>query len=164
VPMNRSPHPLAGLRSAVVAAGVAAVVAVGGGLATPASAAPAGGGAPAASSASQTMSLRPTSTCPQDAVDQLSKAIRFIQGQTWADRPGTTSVNISPDLIACQVTLNVGHLSKHEAAALEAGAGPRLSIVHRRDYAKPSRILLILWVIFGGSGLIWLWRRYLRQA
>lgn len=161
--MNRSPHPLAGLRSAVVAACVAVVVAVGGGLATPASAAPAAGGAPAASSASQ-MSLRPTSTCPQDAVDQLSKAIRFIQGQTWADRPGTTSVNITPDLIACQVTLNVGHLSKHEETALEAGAGPRLSIVHRRDYAKPSRILLILWVVFGGSGLIWLWRRYLRQA
>jgi len=163
MPMNRSPHALAGLRSAVAAAGVAVVLAVGGGPATAASAAPAAGGAPAASSASQ-MSLRPTSTCPQDAVDQLSKAIRFIQGQTWADRPGTTSVNISPDLITCQVTLNVGHLSKHEEAALEAGAGPRLSIVHRRDYAKPSRILLILWVVFGGSGLIWLWRRYLRQA
>jgi hypothetical protein len=161
--MSRSPHAPAGLRSAVVAACVAVVLAVGGGLATPASAAPAAGGAPAASSASQ-MSLRPTSTCPQDAVDQLSKAIQFIQSQTWADRPGTTSVNITPDLIACQVTLNIGHLTKHEEAALQAGAGPRLSIVHRRDYAKPSRILLILWIVFGGSGLVWLWRRYLRQA
>jgi hypothetical protein len=121
----------------LVAACIAVVLAVGSGAATPASAA---------------------------ALDEINKAIHFIQGETWADRPGATPVNIVPDLIACQVTLNVGHLSKHEESALEAGAGPRLSIVQRHDWAKPSRVLLILWIVFGGSGLIWLWRRYLRQA
>jgi hypothetical protein len=139
------------------------VLAVGTGLATPASAVPAAG-APPAASASPHVSLHPTSTCPQSAVDELDKAIAFVQGQTWADKPGSTSLNIGTDLIACQVTLNVGHLSKHEEAALEAGAGPRLAIVHRRDFAKPSHILLILWIVFGGSGLIWLYRHYLRQA
>jgi hypothetical protein len=140
-----------------VAACIAVVLAVGSGAATPASAA-------APEMSAPEMSLRPTSTCPQPAVDEINKAIHFIQGETWADRPGATPVNIVPDLIACQVTLNVGHLSKHEESALEAGAGPRLSIVQRHDWAKPSRVLLILWIVFGGSGLIWLWRRYLRQA
>jgi len=153
----------AALRRAVLVASAALALAVGSGLATPVSATPAAG-APPAESASSHVTLHPTSTCPQAAVDDMSKAIAFVQGQTWADKPGTTSLNIGTDLIACQVTLNVGHLSKHEEAALEAGAGPRLSIVHRKDFAKPSHVLLILWIVFGGSGLIWLWRRYLTQA
>ncbi|HVW32307.1 MAG TPA: hypothetical protein VHL53_07195 [Acidimicrobiia bacterium] len=107
-------------------------------------------------------SLQPTTTCPPPAVDQLQRAIDFVQGRTWADKPGNTPLNLSPDLIACTVTLNVGPLSKTEEAALQAGAGPRLAIVHHRDFAKPSRVLLILWVVFGGSGLVWMFRRYAR--
>ena len=151
------------MRRIIVAACAALVLAVGSGVVTPASAVPAAGGAPAASSASE-LSLRPTSTCPQSAVNQLNQAITFVRGQTWADKPESTPLNIVPDLIACQVTLNVGHLSKHEKAALEAGAGPRFAIVQRSDWAKPSRMLLILWIVFGGSGLVWLYRRYFRSA
>jgi hypothetical protein len=139
------------------------VLAVGSGLVTPASAAPAAGG-PAAASAAARIPLQPTSTCPQDAVNELNQAITFVQGQTWADKPGSTPLNLVPDLIACQVTLKVGHLSKHEQAALEAGAGPRLAIVHPQDFAKPSKVLLILWIIFGGAGLVWLYRRYFTAA
>jgi hypothetical protein len=151
------------LRTAVGAACATLLLAVGGGLLTPASAAPAAGGSSAASSAAR-ISLQPTSTCPQDAVNQLDQAITFVQGQTWADKPGSTPLNIVPDLIACQVTLKVGHLSHHEQAALEAGAGPRLAIVHPRDFAKPSKVLLILWIVFGGAGLVWLYRRYFTAA
>jgi hypothetical protein len=103
--------------------------------------------------------LAPTATCPADAVAELDRTIDFVRGQTWTDQPQKMALNISPDLNACRVVLNVGHLSAKEEAALQAGAGPRLAIEHRKDFGHPSRILLILWVVFGGSGLIWLYRR-----
>ena len=111
----------------------------------------------AATAASQ---LEPTATCPADAVAELSQTIDFVRGQTWTDQPQKMALNISPDLNACRVVLNIGKLSPAEEAALQAGGGSRLAIEHRRDFAHPSRILLILWVVFGGSGLIWMWRRY----
>jgi len=118
-------------------------------------------GAQAATAAPQ---LAPTATCPADAVAELGRTIDFVQGQTWTDQPQKMALNISPDLNACRVVLNVGHLSAKDEAALEAGAGPRLAIEHRKDFGRPSRTLLILWVIFGGSGLIWLYRRTARLS
>lgn len=107
--------------------------------------------------------LEPTATCPEDAVAELSQTIAFVRGQTWAKEPGSMALNISPDLDACRVVLNIGKISDEEEAALQAGGGSRLAIEQRRDWAKPSRVLLILWVVFGGSGLVWLFRRYARS-
>jgi hypothetical protein len=107
------------------------------------------------------VSLQPTDTCPQAGVDELEEAIDFVQGKAWAEKPGSVPLNIAPDVNACKVTLIVGKLSKTEEAALQAGAGPRLAIVHRSDWGRPSRVLLVLWV--GGSGLIWMFRRYGRR-
>jgi hypothetical protein len=109
------------------------------------------------------MQLNPTATCPQDALDELTKTIEFVREQTWTDRPGSHPLNLSPDLNACRVVLHVGQLSDEEEAALQAGAGSRLAIEYRRDWARPSRLLLILWIIFGGSGVVWVYWRYRRQ-
>jgi hypothetical protein len=107
--------------------------------------------------------LEPTATCPQDAVDELGRAIEFVRGQTWTDRPGSNPLTILPDLNACRVVLNVGHLNDREEAALQAGAGSRLSIEYRKDWARPSRLLMVLWLVFGGSGVVWVYRRYARR-
>lgn len=133
-------------------------LAAGGGPASAAAAEPGSAGA----STSAGMQLQPTTTCPQEAIAEISRAIDFVRGRTWADVPGDDPLTISPDLITCQVVLHIGHLNDHEEAALQAGAGSRLAIEYRRDWARPSRILLILWVVFGGSGLIWIYRRYAR--
>ena len=109
------------------------------------------------------MQLNPTATCPQEAVDQLNETIEFVRGQTWADRPGSNALAIAPDLNSCRVVLHVGQLSDEEEAALQAGAGSRLAIEYRRDWAKPSRLLLILWIVFGGSGVVWVYLRYGRR-
>jgi hypothetical protein len=106
------------------------------------------------------MQLKPTATCPQDALVELNKTIEFVRGQTWADQPGSNPLAIAPDLNACRVVLHVGHLSEEEEAALQAGAGSGLAIEYRRDWARPSRLLLILWIVFGGSGVIWVYLRY----
>lgn len=107
--------------------------------------------------------LEPTATCPQEALDELNTAIEFVRSQAWTDRPGGHSLNLAPDLDTCRVILNIGQLSDEEEAALQAGAGSRLAIEYRRDWARPSRLLLILWVVFGGSGVIWVYRRYGRR-
>lgn len=112
--------------------------------------------------ATEAPQFAPTATCPADAVAELRQTIDFVRAQSWADQPGTMALNISPDLNACRVVLNVGQLSAEEEAALQAGAGSRLAIEYRRDWARPSRVLLILWIVFGGSGLIWIYRRYAR--
>lgn len=113
--------------------------------------------------AAETPQFSPTATCPPDAVAELHRTIEFVRAQTWTDQPGQMALNISPDLNACRVVLNVGQLSAEEEAALQAGAGSRLTIEYRRDWARPSRVLLILWIVFGGSGLIWTYRRYARR-
>lgn len=107
--------------------------------------------------------LQPTAACPADAVAELQQTIDFVRGQTWAEVPGTMSLNIAPDLNACRVVLNIGELSPREEAALQAGAGSRLAIEYRRDWARPSRVWLILWIVFGGAGLMWMFRRYARR-
>lgn len=113
--------------------------------------------------AAETPQFAPTATCPPDAVAELRRTIDFVRAQTWTEQPGKTALNISPDLNACRVVLNVGQLSAEEEAALQAGAGSRLAIEYRRDWARPSRVLLILWIVFGGSGLIWMYRHYARR-
>ena len=118
---------------------------------------------PHPTSSSPGLQLEPTATCPQDALDELIRTIDFVRGQAWTDRPGSHPLNVSPDLNACRVVLHVGQLSRDEEAALQAGAGSRLAIEYRRDWARPSRLLLILWIVFGGSGVIWVYRRYGRQ-
>ena len=118
---------------------------------------------PTASNAPPAMHLEPTATCPAPAVDEITQAIDFVRGQTWASQPGANALTIAPDLSACRVVLHVGQLSDQEEAALQAGAGSRLSIEYRRDWARPSRVLLILWIIFGGSGLVWVFWRYRSQ-
>jgi hypothetical protein len=107
--------------------------------------------------------LTPTATCSQEAVDELNKTIEFVRGQMWAEQPGSIALNIAPDLNECRVVLHVGHLSDKEQAALRAGAGSRLAIEYRRDWARPSRVLLTLWIIFGGSGVVWVYWRYARR-
>ena len=115
-----------------------------------------------AATASTGLPLNPTATCPQEALDELNKAIEFVRGRTWTGRPEGHAVNIAPDLDACRVVLHIGQLSHEEEAALQAGAGSRLAIEYRRDWARPSRLLLVLWIVFGGSGVIWVYRRYCR--
>jgi hypothetical protein len=107
--------------------------------------------------------LEPTPTCPPDAVEELNRAIGFVRGQTWADQPGNNPLSIAPDLDSCRVVLHVGHLSDQEEAALQAGAGSRFAIEYRRDWARSSRLPLILWVVFGGSAVAWTYRRYARR-
>jgi len=120
---------------------------------------------PPAPSQSRGLFLQPTATCPDEAVDEINRAIEFVRRQTWADEPGRHAYALSPDLGACRVVLDVGdgHLSEEEKAALQAGGGSRLAIDYRRDWARPSRLLLILWVIFGGSGVVWVYWRYARR-
>jgi hypothetical protein len=117
----------------------------------------------AAETAASAPDFQPTATCPAEAITEIRQTIDFVRGQTWTERPHGIALNISPDLNACRVVLNIGQLSNEEEAALQAGAGSRLAIEHRKDWGRPSRLLLILWVVFGGSGLVWLFRRYARQ-
>jgi hypothetical protein len=120
-------------------------------------------GSPEATSASPGLDLEPTATCPHEAVEELEQAIRFVRGQTWADQPGNNPLSLAPDLGSCRVVLHVGRLSDQEEAALQAGAGSRLAIEYRRDWARSSRLPLILWVVFGGSAVAWTYRRYARR-
>jgi hypothetical protein len=128
----------------------------------------AGGVAPAAAQTLVTqnttpMSLKPTDKCPQADVDQLQRVITFVQGQSWAEHPGTQGLRILPDTAACKVTLQIGKVSSVEQAALEKGGEGRLSIERTKDRAKPSKLPLLLWVIFGGAGVVFVFIRYGRQ-
>jgi hypothetical protein len=108
---------------------------------------------------SKQLHLTPTATCPQPDLDELTRAVNFVQAQTWTKNPDSTGFEIAPDTTACQVVLRINHLNPDERTALTTGAGPRLVIKGMRDPPRPSRLPLFLWVIFGGSGLIWLFRR-----
>lgn len=148
------------LRSRIPLACAALFLAIGWGRSS-ATAAPPASDSPATGLAG--LQLKPTATCPQEALDELDRAIEFVRGQTWTERPGGHPLNIAPDLTACRVVLHIGELSDQEEAALQAGAGSRLAIEYRRDWARPSRLLMVLWIVFGGSGVIWVYRRYGRQ-
>jgi hypothetical protein len=127
-----------------------------------------GGIAPAAAQTSETqnttsMNLKATEKCPQPDIEQLQRVITFVQGQSWAEHPGTQGLRIVPDTTACKVTLQIGKVTSVEQAALEKGGEGRLSIEKTKDRAKPSRLPLLLWVIFGGAGVVFVFVRYGRR-
>ena len=106
---------------------------------------------------------QPTAGCPEEAVEEITRTIDFVRTQEWAEQPGSYALNLAPDIETCRVVLHVGGLSQQEEAALRAGAGSRLAIEHRRDWARSSRVPLVLWTIFGGSAVVWTYRRYARR-
>ena len=110
-----------------------------------------------------TMNLKPTDKCPQADVDQMQKVITFVQGQSWSEHPGNTAFSISPNTATCQVVLKIHQVTTVEQAALERGGAGRLAIQKTKDYGKPSRLPLLLWVVFGGAGVAFVFVRYGRQ-
>ena len=121
--------------------------------------------APAAAEAADgrnaaTIPLQPTAQCPQDDIDQLQRVITFVQSKSWAEDPGDTAFAIAPDTSTCRVILRINKVSSQEEAALEQGGEGKLSIERTKDNAEPSRLPLILWVVFGGAGLVFVFRRY----
>ena len=109
------------------------------------------------------MNLKPTTKCPQSEIDQMEKVISFVQGQSWAQHPGNTAFLLDPDTSTCRVVMKISKVSSAEQAALERGGDGRLSIEKTKDYAKPSRLPLILWIIFGGAGVVFVFIRYGRR-
>ena len=59
--------------------------------------------------------------------------------------------------------LKINKVSNSEEAALQAGGEGRLAIERTKDNAKPSRLPLLLWVIFGGAGVVFVFIRYGRR-
>ena len=109
--------------------------------------------------------LTPTDRCPQADIDTLQRVITFVRAQSWAEQPGSTAFMLNPDTAACRVVLTVeeNKLSDAETAALQRGGENRLSIEERKDRAEPSRLPLLLWVVFGGAGLVFVYARYGRR-
>lgn len=107
--------------------------------------------------------LKPTAQCPQIDIDQLQRVITFVQSKSWAEDPGGTSFLISPDTAACRVVVKIAEVSSTEEAALQAGGQGRLAIERTKDKAKPSRLPLLLWIVFGGAGLVFVFARYGRR-
>ena len=126
------------------------------------------GVAPAAAQTSNTpdgdtIPLKPTEQCPQKDIDQLQRVITFVRSKSWADKPDSTAFAIAPDTASCRVVLKINKVSSQEEAALEQGGEGRLAIEKTRDNAKPSRLPLLLWVVFGGAGLVFVFVRYGRR-
>jgi hypothetical protein len=109
------------------------------------------------------MNLKPTAKCPQAEIDQMQKVISFVQGQSWSQHPGSVAFLIDPDTDTCRIVLKINKVSGTERAALEQGGQDRLSIEKTKDYAKPSRLPLLLWIIFGGAGVVFVFIRYGRR-
>jgi hypothetical protein len=107
--------------------------------------------------------LTPTHECNQANIDQLQRVITFLRSKSWAEDPGKTAFAIAPDTAACRVVLKISKVSAGEQAALERGGEGRLSIERTKDNAKPSRLPLLLWVVFGGAGLVFVFVRYGRR-
>lgn len=110
-----------------------------------------------------TYNLQPTEQCPPTDIEQLRRVITFVRSQSWAEDPGASSFLLSPDTTTCRVVMKVKDVSPAEEAALEAGGEGRLSIERTKDRAQPSRLPLLLWAVFGGAGLVFLFRRYGRR-
>jgi hypothetical protein len=111
----------------------------------------------------QAPSLEPTASCPQADIDTLQRVIKFVRDKSWADDPGKTALSISPDTDNCRVVLKISELSDDEAAALQRGGENRLTVEETRDHGKASRVPLVLWVVFGGAGLVLIFLRYGRR-
>lgn len=109
------------------------------------------------------VNLKPTAKCPQPEIDQMEKVISFVESQSWSQHPGSVAFLLDPDTSTCRVVLKISKVSSTEQAALRQGAGGRLSIEKTKDYAKPSRLPLLLWIIFGGAGVVFIFVRYGRR-
>lgn len=109
------------------------------------------------------ITLQPTPQCPQPEIDTLQRVITFVRNKSWADEPDTTAFVIKPDTANCRVVLQAPELSDDEAAALQRGGENHLTIEETKDRAKPSRLPLLLWVVFGGAGLVLVFLRYGRR-
>lgn len=107
-----------------------------------------------------TIPLKPTTQCPQPDIDQLQRVISFVRSKSWAEKPQTTAFAISADTNACKVVLKINKVTTGEEAALERGSDGRLSIERTKDTPKPSKLPLLLWTVFGGAGLVFLFVRY----
>jgi hypothetical protein len=107
--------------------------------------------------------LKPTAQCPQTDIDQLQRVITFVRSQSWAEHPGSTAFLLNPDTSTCRVVLKINEVSSSEEAALERGGEGRLSIERAKDKAEPSRLPLLLWVVFGGAGVAFVFLRYGRR-
>jgi hypothetical protein len=107
--------------------------------------------------------LQPTAKCPQTDIDQLQRVITFVRSQSWSENPGDTAFLVNPDTAACRVVLKIPEVSASEEAKLQAGGEGRLAIERVKDNAKPSRLPLLLWVIFGGAGVVLVFLRYGRR-
>lgn len=107
--------------------------------------------------------LPPTQECPQADIDKLQRVITFVRSKSWAEQPDKTAFVIAPDTAACRVVLKINKVSDGERAALERGGEGRLSIELTKERAKPSRLPLLLWVVFGGAGLVFVFVRYGRR-
>ena len=109
------------------------------------------------------LDLKPTAQCPQTDIDQLQRVISFVQSKSWAEDPGSTAFLVNPDTDACRVVLKIPEVSSSEEAALQAGGEGRLAIERTKDNAEPSRLPLLLWIVFGGAGLVFVFVRYGRR-
>ena len=91
--------------------------------------------------------------------------ITFVRAQSWAEKPGSIAFLLIPDTTACRrrPQIEEDRLSDAETAALQRGGENRLSIEERKDRAEPSRLPLLLWVVFGGAGLVFVYARYGRR-
>lgn len=107
--------------------------------------------------------LKPTARCPQAEIDQMQKVISFVESQSWSQHPGSVAFILNPDTSTCRVILKIKKVSSTEQAALRAGGQGRLSIEKTKDYAKPSRLPLLLWLVFGGAGVVFVFVRYGRR-
>jgi hypothetical protein len=107
--------------------------------------------------------LTPTHECSQADIDQLQRVITFVRSKSWAERPDKTAFAIAPDTASCRVVLRINEVSTGEQAALERGGEGRLTIERTKDRAEPSRLPLLLWVVFGGAGLVFVFVRYGRR-
>jgi hypothetical protein len=111
------------------------------------------------------IALTPTAQCPQADIETLQRVITFVKAQSWAEKPRSVGFGLVPDTTACRVVLTIADnkLSNAEKAALRRGGENRLSIEERKDRAEPSRLPLLLWVVFGGAGLVFVYARYGRR-
>ncbi len=110
-----------------------------------------------------TIPLTPTHECSQTDIDQLQRVITFVRSKSWAEEPDSTAFAINPNTATCRVVLRISKVSAEEQAALERGGEGRLSIERTKDNAEPSRLPLLLWVVFGGAGLVFIFVRYGRR-
>ena len=107
--------------------------------------------------------LTPTQECSQADIDQLQRVITFVRSKSWAEQPDKTAFAIAPDTANCRVVLKINEVSAGEQAALDRGGEGRLTIERTKDRAEPSRLPLLLWVVFGGAGLVFVFLRYGRR-